>query len=127
LASVEINNRMIQALNALGRWDGPLSLDFRAQCKEDWTKNYATIIVDIAEPADDSLRDFLDLYGIQQKVIETVAKPFGPRATVLRGISAKKPANGIVVHAYPRDWHVEFEVYRVQDARSRRTARRTSP
>lgn len=118
MASVEIHNRALQSLIGLQAWKGPVEIDARAQCKDEWSKDYACILVDIVEP-EDELRDVIgdSLHTVYDSITAGVAKPFGTHATLVKGNDAL-PARGLIVHMRRLDdWTLEYEVYRRSSVR----------
>jgi len=118
MASVEIHNRAVKSLIGLQAWKGPVAIDAHAQCKDEWTKDYACILVDIVEP-EDELREVIgdSLHTIYDSITAEVAKPFGTHAVVVKG-KDPLPARGLIVHMRRLyDWTLEYEVYRRSNVR----------
>jgi len=113
MARMDIQERMEKVVEALRGMCGPLALDIERECKDDWARDYAIIVVHIAEP-DDNLRDSIDIDRVHTNITEMVLKTVGRTAFFVRGLG-KAPRDGqsvVVRRQQLSDWTMEFEVYR---------------
>ena len=115
MANMNIRECMEKVIAALQGMHGPLALDIERECKDEWTPHYAIIVVHLAEPDDDELRDTLDIEHIHTDIKELVMKTVGRTAFFVRGYGKAPPRDGkpVVVRSHNlNDWTMEIEVYR---------------
>ena len=113
--SFSIKERMGLVLKAFDTWQG-WPMDFRAESEEEWTRDYAIIIVDIEEP-DDDVRGVFDLDAARDKVIEAAKTILNLRAHVVRGKRTPKDLKHpflLQVHVLSCGWAMELEAYRLR-------------
>lgn len=108
MAKLDVQERMYAAIKELQAWSHSPDIDVNPECEDDWSRDYAIILVDINEPKN---TQYIDVHQVTEDLVDIVAKHFG--RNLQRVTYPQKAEPGLVLNLHRlSDWDLEIEVFR---------------